>query len=90
MFDLESRDTTDRVKKILLPSYDVSGGYGLWGEWGECSLACGDGWRQRQRLCDNPRQEGAGAECPGVDTATNSQGQIEACNLATCTEGKKD
>ncbi|KAK4311029.1 hypothetical protein Pmani_017444 [Petrolisthes manimaculis] len=41
----------------------VSGGWGEWGEWSECSRSCGEGLRQRSRLCDSPAPAGGGQEC---------------------------
>ena len=60
---------------------DVNGNWGEWGAYGECSLPCGGGLKQRIRNCDNPMQEGAGADCAGDGQ------QITSCNVEVCTEG---
>lgn len=52
------------------------GGYGPWSLWSVCSASCGDGFRQRIRVCDNPAPQNGGRDC------TLSEGpssEIEAC-----------
>nr|XP_053650237.1 hemicentin-1-like [Cherax quadricarinatus] len=41
----------------------VSGEWGLWTSWSDCSTTCGQGLRQRTRLCDSPPPAAGGAEC---------------------------
>lgn len=56
----------------------------MWGEWSafsDCNAACGDGKKQRTRNCDNPRQEGDGADCEGDAT------EIADCNEGECENG---
>ena len=44
--------------------FTVNGGYGDWGEWGDCSINCGTGGvRYRHRLCDNPPTQYGGDPC---------------------------
>lgn len=46
----------------------MSGGYGPWESWGECSITCGKerGIRTRVKLCDNPAPENGGKDCSGL------------------------
>ena len=35
----------------------------MWGAWSLCSSTCGEGQRQRIRLCDNPLPQYGGSVC---------------------------
>ena len=51
----------------------VNGQWSPWGEWGDCSVACGTGKAKRMRTCNNPPPSGTKAKyCPwsNVDTKT--------------------
>lgn len=56
----------------------VNGGWSEWGEFGECSVTCGYGRKQRSRTCTNPPPSGGGVDCSGSSTDT------EACNNGPC------
>ncbi|XP_076053538.1 hemicentin-1-like, partial [Oratosquilla oratoria] len=43
----------------------VAGSWSEWSDWSDCSRSCGDGLRQRTRLCDNPPPSGGGTDCDG-------------------------
>lgn len=45
--------------------FTVSGQWGLWSSWSDCSTTCGQGLRQRSRLCDSPPPSAGGAQCQG-------------------------
>ena len=65
----------------LLFSLDINGNWGDWSAFGACSATCNDGLMQRSRNCDNPRQEGSGADCMGDAT------EMVTCNEGDCIEG---
>ncbi|BFZ03662.1 hypothetical protein BsWGS_06701 [Bradybaena similaris] len=46
----------------------VNGNWGLWEEWGPCSVVCGSGLRSRTRECNNPKPNIVGEYCPGEGT----------------------
>ncbi|XP_071515843.1 hemicentin-1-like [Panulirus ornatus] len=50
-------------KECQLRDCPVSGEWGLWTSWSDCSTTCGHGLRQRTRLCDSPPPAAGGAEC---------------------------
>lgn len=43
----------------------IDGVFGVWGEFGPCSVTCGDGTQTRERKCDNPAPQHGGAQCQG-------------------------
>eukprot|EP01043_Picozoa_sp_COSAG02_P012118 COSAG02_NODE_461_length_21848_cov_235.681043_7_plen_1409_part_00 len=51
---------------------------GDWGEWGDCSLPCGNGTQTRSFVVLQESQHG-GAECPDHDTS-----QSQGCNTELC------
>ena len=69
---------------LTLPMFcfAVDGGYGPWGDFGECTVTCGGGVRQKERLCNNPEPKRLGKTCeeqelgPGIET--------ESCNPDPC------
>ncbi|KAL4230559.1 Thrombospondin type 1 repeat-containing protein [Mactra antiquata] len=52
-------------------SCPVHGYWSPWLPWGPCSAACGDGFRQRLRLCNNPTPKFGGLECEGSPIEDN-------------------
>lgn len=46
-------------------SYTVNGGYSNWQEWSPCSSTCGQGFQERNRLCNNPEPVNGGRSCSG-------------------------
>ena len=63
----------------------VDGNYTEWSAWGNCTVTCGGGVKQRERTCTNPRPSFGGKDCSalGPDTSTAS------CNTNPC-PGMKD
>ncbi|XP_055544886.1 semaphorin-5A [Wyeomyia smithii] len=61
----------------------IDGGWGPWGVWGECSAACGSGYRIRRRKCDDPVPQNGGMECPGCHL------DYEVCNTHPCPDVKR-
>ncbi|KAJ8411993.1 hypothetical protein AAFF_G00142600 [Aldrovandia affinis] len=55
---------------VGLPYCAVHGGWGLWAEYGGCSVTCGLGERVRMRSCDSPAPQHGGNYCPGDNTAS--------------------
>ena len=43
----------------------VDGGLTLWSSFTECSKSCGEGEKQRSRLCANPAPAYGGRNCEG-------------------------
>ncbi|XP_078345694.1 coadhesin-like isoform X2 [Oculina patagonica] len=60
----------------------VNGGYGPWGEFGECSVTCGGGSRQKERKCNNPEPKYFGKTCEEQGLGPNIQS--EPCNTEPC------
>lgn len=46
-------------------SSPINGNYSDWGQWTACSATCGQGTRERTRLCDNPAPAQGGSQCQG-------------------------
>ncbi|XP_072038328.1 uncharacterized protein [Amphiura filiformis] len=46
----------------------VDGNWASWGEWGQCSVSCGEGMTFRDRTCTDPAPEGNGEMCGGFGT----------------------
>uniref|UniRef100_M3ZDA5 Cell adhesion molecule-related/down-regulated by oncogenes n=1 Tax=Xiphophorus maculatus TaxID=8083 RepID=M3ZDA5_XIPMA len=56
------------------------GGYSSWGEWGPCSSTCGQGFQERNRLCNNPAPANSGRTCSGLSTDSRK------CQTGLCPE----
>ncbi|XP_050723288.1 hemicentin-1-like isoform X2 [Eriocheir sinensis] len=56
----------------------VSGGWGPWSSWSECSVTCGQGLKQRSRLCDSPAPAAGGAQCQGDNL------EVTPCSASPC------
>ena len=56
----------------------VNGDWGDFGEWTECSAACGGGNQTRKRSCDDPAPVNGGAACDGEEEETR------VCNVDPC------
>jgi hypothetical protein len=56
----------------------VDGKFGEWGDYGPCSVTCGDGSQTRERKCDNPAPQHGGAQCQGDSKET------KACKEKPC------
>lgn len=63
-------------------SFSVNGGYGPWGEFGECTVTCGGGSKQRERKCDNPEPMFGGKTCEQQELGSNVE--TESCNEVPC------
>ncbi|KAL4231142.1 Thrombospondin type 1 repeat-containing protein [Mactra antiquata] len=60
----------------------VDGDFSDWTQWGPCSVTCGTGITQRERLCDNPEPQNGGANCVGDFTETTSCDSGSQCLVA--------
>lgn len=58
--------------------WKVNGVWSLWGSWGDCSVTCENGTRQRTRTCSHPPQKYAGKPCDG-ETAQYKPCQMDLC-----------
>ena len=59
----------------------VNGGYSQWTSWSACSAKCGNGVRERERTCTNPKPQGDGAkDCSGIGDTT----QVVKCKVKEC------
>ena len=56
----------------------MSGNWGNWTSFSECSHSCDGGTQYRVRSCDNPSPAFGGMWCVGNDT------DIQSCNNNTC------
>ncbi|XP_052863441.1 semaphorin-5A [Anopheles cruzii] len=61
----------------------VDGGWGPYGDFGECSAVCGGGFRIRRRKCDNPVPQNGGMDCSGCHF------DYEVCNTQPCPDVRK-
>ncbi|GFS14074.1 hemicentin-1, partial [Elysia marginata] len=61
----------------------VDGNWGFWQSWSSCSVTCGRGERQRERLCDNPPANYCGRSCQGRSN------DVESCDSGRdcCVDG---
>ena len=66
------------MANLQLSTLLVSGNWGSWSEYGQCSTSCGGGIKNKTRSCDNPRPIHGGQNCPGEDTET------QPCNTHAC------
>jgi len=70
------------TKACEMESCPVNGGYGPWGEFGECSVTCGGGVKQRERKCDQPEPKYGGKTCEEQELGTNVETQ--SCSEEPC------
>uniref|UniRef100_A0A3B3VLR1 Hemicentin 2 n=1 Tax=Poecilia latipinna TaxID=48699 RepID=A0A3B3VLR1_9TELE len=54
--------------------------YSSWGEWSPCSSTCGQGFQERNRLCNNPAPANGGRACGGPSTDSRK------CQTGLCPE----
>ena len=66
-------------KSALICFLIVDGNWNSWGEWGDCSVTCGDGEKTRIRTCTNPPPADGGKECVG-----DSSSETSACSKTNC------
>ena len=67
---------------MSLSLFTVNGGYGPWGEFGECTVSCRGGVRQKKRQCNNPEPKYSGKTCEEQDLGPSIE--TEACNADPC------
>ena len=67
-----------QILYLNCPAGPVSGSWGEWRDWSQCSQTCGGGTKTRRRLCDNPSPAFGGADCPG------DHSQQRQCNSHQC------
>ncbi|XP_032434339.1 hemicentin-1 [Xiphophorus hellerii] len=56
------------AERTITLKVQIHGGYSSWGEWGPCSSTCGQGFQERNRLCNNPAPANGGRTCSGLST----------------------
>ncbi|XP_022091582.1 uncharacterized protein LOC110979812 [Acanthaster planci] len=56
----------------------VDGSWSVWSDWGACTVTCGEGQRNRYRLCNNPPAANGGALCVGETVMS------QLCNYGVC------
>ncbi|XP_053392063.1 coadhesin-like, partial [Mercenaria mercenaria] len=54
------------------------GQWGVWSEWTECSVTCGNGTQNRTRNCDSQQPQNNGEDCVGESS------QTQTCNTNGC------
>ena len=69
-----------QLKAISLSVSDINGGYSEWGEWGNCSVPCGNGSKSRERTCTNPEPQGEGKDCHMIGKSTD----VMECKIKEC------
>ena len=62
----------------MISSCAVDGEWSDFGDWSECSKACGGGIMTRRRNCTNPPPSNGGACCVGDNL------ESESCNTNSC------
>lgn len=62
------------------------GGWSEWGEWEQCTKACGGGTGVRRRRCDSPAPNVSGRPCEGPDQAVGKCNQHECGQVSARTE----
>ena len=74
-------------KRNFLFNLSVNGNWGEWTSYGECSLSCGGGVKQRNRYCNNPASAHGGQDCLLSDGSGNTgkeEGETAVCNAQAC------
>ncbi|XP_007565210.1 hemicentin-1 [Poecilia formosa] len=56
------------AERTVTLKVQIHGGYSSWGEWSPCSSTCGQGFQERNRLCNNPAPANGGRACGGPST----------------------
>ena len=69
----------DRLDCSLRPC-PIHGGYGNWSNFTECTKSCGNGTRERVRVCDNPAPQHDGMTCAILGPSRD----LEKCNDFPC------
>ncbi|CAH3044521.1 unnamed protein product, partial [Porites evermanni] len=62
-----------------LPACPINGMWGSWSSWSACSKTCGQGTRERKRLCDNPKPDFSGNKCLGSDIQKENCSALLSC-----------
>ena len=70
----------------------IDGNWGQWGIWSRCNKPCDGGTQTRTRLCDDPKVENGGDNCPSNDsyvetahaTGIQQQKANQTCNNHPC------
>ncbi|XP_035392059.1 hemicentin-1 [Electrophorus electricus] len=66
------------AERTISLKVQVPGGYSAWGEWGPCSVTCGQGVQARFRLCNNPAPAHGGPQCQGPNVESRK------CQASLC------
>ncbi|XP_053381262.1 hemicentin-1-like isoform X2 [Mercenaria mercenaria] len=65
-------------RSCQLRNCPVSGNWGNWLPWEQCSVSCNEGVQLRRRLCDNPAPQSGGGTCVGDAV------EEQTCNRRPC------
>ncbi|XP_035291447.1 hemicentin-1 [Anguilla anguilla] len=60
------------AERTVALKVQIPGGFSSWGNWGPCSVTCGQGVQERIRLCNNPVPANGGRPCEGQSTDSRS------------------
>ena len=63
----------------------MDGNWGAWTPTTVCSVSCGIGFIDKQRVCNQPLPSGTGLDClKGVQTRGLTETGRDSCNPGTC------
>ena len=64
--------------KFCFVAFIVAGGWTSWSLWGQCSVTCDGGTKERSRSCTDPEPAHRGATCSGEAT------EKQDCSTSAC------
>ncbi|XP_069104021.1 coadhesin-like isoform X2 [Argopecten irradians] len=70
--------STTETQTCMLANCSVNGNWSEWNPWTDCSESCGNGTRNRNRICDYPPPAFGGNDCVGFNS------EEELCMLQYC------
>ena len=79
--DIKDRTAYCRIKlKRCGHTCPIDGNWGEFGDWSDCSAACGGGSKRRTRSCSNPAPANGGSNCIG-DSEETKECNDQPCEL---------